>query len=68
MGFACWIDLAWVFGLVGLIIAFPSLGTFLMVIPVLPRFFFELILGFIVGAFVGDYVGRRRGYGPLNLP
>ena len=67
MGFACWIELAWVFGWVVIMAATP-LGPYVLLIPEAPRFVLQLVAGFVIGAFVGDYIGKRRNYVPPNLP
>lgn len=67
MGFACWIELAWALGWVGIMTVTP-LGPYLLAIPIGPRFVLQLVAGYVIGAFVGDYVGRRRNYLPPNLP
>ena len=67
MGFACWVELAWVFGWI-VIMAVTPLGPYILALPDGPRFVLQLVIGFVIGAFVGDYVGRRRMYLPFNLP
>ena len=67
MGFACWVELAWVFGWV-VVMAVTPLGRYVLSIPEGPRFVLLLVVGFVIGAFVGDHVGRRRNFMPLNLP
>ena len=67
MGFACWIELAWVFGWV-IIMAVTPLGPYILEIPDGPRFVLQLVVGFAIGALVGDYIGRRRDYLPFSLP
>ena len=67
VGFARWVELAWIFGWVILMAATP-LGPYVLTIPALPRFALQLIAGYVIGAFVGDYIGRRRNYTPPNLP
>ena len=67
MGFACWIEVAFVFGQVALGTAIPSFHAFLLAIPDLPRFVLTLIPGYLVGAFTGYFVGRHRDYRPPAL-
>ena len=67
MGFACWIEVAFVFGQVALGTIFPGFHAFILAIPDLPRFGMTLIPGYVVGAFVGYLVGKRRDYRPPGL-
>ena len=66
MGFSCWIGLAYIFGQIALGTVMPGLHAFTLAIPELPRFVITLIPGFVLGGFIGYFVGKRRNYRPLG--
>lgn len=63
MGFSCWVELAWIAAQVALIAETP-VGAYILAIPVWPRLAFSFLPGYVGGAFLGYWIGKRRGYAP----